>query len=126
MENIQDILAQHADGLITDHDLTQKLLDQYKTKYANLPLLFQIAHRLKDGLVPQLAPADFVALLRNDLRAFDEMPEFEPMSTGRRGRTWVFWGGIAGAAGTIAGVVGLILWLRNRADSALTPESSTA
>lgn len=126
MENIQDILAQHADGLISDRDLTQKLLDQYKTKYANLPLLFQIAHRLKDVLAPQLAPADFVVLLRNDLRAFDEMPEYEPTSTGRRGRAWVFWGGIAGAAGTIAGVVGIILWLRNRADAALAPESSTA
>lgn len=124
MDNIQDILSQHAEGLIDDRDLTQKLLAQYKTDYPKLPVLFQIALRLKDILVPQLAPADFVELLRNDLRAFDEMPDYEMVGEPINDRKWIVWGGIAGAASAVAGVVGIILWLRSRAEQAL-PESST-
>lgn len=125
MDNIQDILSQHADGLIDERDLTQQLLAEYKSDYPKLPVLFQIAFRLKDILVLQRAPADFVALLRNDLRAFDEMPEYEQLRESQAGRGWVFWGGIAGAASAVAGVVGLILWLRNRGEQPLA-ESSTA
>ena len=127
MENLQDILDTHAAELTRGRDISPELLSTYGEQFPKLTLLLRIANRLREVLVPQAAPADFVVLLRNDLKAFDEQPDLQPIIENYGGRyqnrLWLLLGSVAG---TVAGVVGLVLWLRRRPNRDLAPDPSVA
>lgn len=127
MENLQDILDTHAAELTRGRDISSELLSTYGEQFPKLSRLLRIANRLREVLIPQAAPADFVVLLRNDLKAFDEQPDLHPIIEhygGRRqNRLWLLLGSVAG---TVAGVVGLILWLRRRPNRDLAADPTVA
>lgn len=107
-KELQDVLAEHAEGLMRDADVGQQLLSQHQEQVAELAPLFQLASALKAALVPVSAPA-FKKELGHELVQYGPPVVVLGRSISkRRARAWL----AVAAAGSLisaAGVAALLL-----------------
>ena len=108
---LPDILASHADALIDGQDITAEIMDKHGAAYPGLRILLDIGRSLSRAFVPYRAPADFVHILRTDLRLYDQQPIPEPVKAPLRVTPWMI---ITAVASTLATIIGIIVWVRVR------------
>lgn len=108
---LPDILASHADSLIHGQDTTAEIMDTHGAAYPGLRILLDIGRSLSRAFVPYRAPADFVHILRTDLRLYDQQPVPEPIKPPLRVTPWML---ITAVASTLATIIGIIVWVRVR------------
>ena len=108
-EQVQNLLATHADALISGEDQADTLLVYANGNRVELEFLFQIAAALQKALRPLAAPADIAMLMVDDVRDKGGTVKLAERIEKQR----LFWL-IGGVASVIAGAAGLIFWLRSR------------
>ena len=109
---LPDILAKHADALVTGRDTSHEIMDRHGDDYPGLRILLDIGRSLSRAFIPYRAPADFVHILRTDLRVYDQQPVPEPVRPAMRLNPWVI---VTAIASTVATIIGIIVWIRVRA-----------
>ncbi|MFK7805115.1 MAG: hypothetical protein AB8G95_26010 [Anaerolineae bacterium] len=110
---IPEILSIHADALAAGRDISHEIMDKHGDDYPSLRILLDIGRSLSRAFIPYRAPADFVHILRTDLRLYDQQPVPEPIRHSFRLNPWVL---VTAIASTIATVIGIIVWFRVRSD----------
>ena len=108
---LPNILSQHADALADGRDISHEIMDKHGDDYPGLRILLDIGRSLSRAFIPYRAPADFVHILRTDLRIYDEPPVPEPIHQPIRLNPWVL---VTAIASTIATVIGIIVWVKVR------------
>ena len=108
---LPDILASHADALISGQDTSAEIMDKHGPDYPGLRILLDIGRSLSRAFVPYRAPADFVHILRTDLRLYDQQPIPEPVKEPLHITPWMI---VTAVASTLATVIGIIVWVRVR------------
>jgi hypothetical protein len=105
MDNeIADLLAEHADGLNLEADVSGQLLEENSELSAELATLFELARSLKTTLVPVNAAA-FKTSLRRRLERRSPQPHLIKRITSRQNIIWV----VVAAAGSVLSIAGVIL-----------------
>lgn len=121
---LQDILATHADGLNRDEDLGDELLSQHQEQAAELAPLLQLAAALKAALTPVQASA-FKKELGYELVKYGPPVVVLGRSVSkRRARAWLALAA-AGSLISAAGVTALLL-RRVRAVNETTSQPAAA
>ena len=115
---LPDILATHADALITGRDTSAEIMEKHGADYPGLRILLDIGRSLSRAFVPYRAPADFVHILRTDLRLYDQQPVPDPIKPPVRITPWMI---ITAVASTLATIIGIIVWLRVRSGKESVP-----
>jgi len=110
---LPEILSTHADALATGRDISHEIMNKHGDDYPSLRILLDIGRSLSRAFIPYRAPADFVHILRTDLRLYDEQPVPEPIHHPIRLNPWVL---VTAIASTIATVIGIVVWFRVRSD----------
>ena len=108
---LPEILATHVDALIEGHDISHEIMDKHGDDYPGLRILLDIGRSLSRAFIPYRAPADFVHILRTDLKLYDQQPVPEPIKTPVRITPWMI---VTAIASTVATVIGIIVWVRVR------------
>lgn len=107
---LQDVLAEHGDGLIRDEELDDQLLAQHPEQAAELARLFQLATALKSVLTPVSAPA-FKRELGQELVKYGPPVVVLGRSVSkRRARAWL----AVAAAGSLISAAGVTALLVRR------------
>lgn len=124
-EEIQDVLARHADGLNRDEELADELISKHQEQAAELAPLLQLASALRAALTPVSAPA-FTKELGQELVKYGPPVVVLGRSVSkRRARAWL----AVAAAGSLisaAGVTALILRrVRDMKDVTSQPATAT-
>ncbi|MEM8858363.1 MAG: hypothetical protein AAGD96_08585 [Chloroflexota bacterium] len=109
---LPEILATHADALIDGRDISHEIMDKHGDDYPGLRILLDIGRSLSRAFVPYRAPADFVHILRTDLKLYDQQPVPEPVKTPVHITPWMI---VTAVASTVATIIGIIVWVRVRA-----------
>lgn len=110
---LPEILSKHADALVAGRDISHEIMDKYGDDYPSLRLLLDIGRSLSRAFIAYRAPADFVHILRTDLRLYDQQPVPEPVRQPIRLNPWVW---VTAIASTVATIIGIIVWFRVRSD----------
>ncbi len=108
---LPEILAKHADALIEGQDISAEIMNKHGADYPGLRILLDIGRSLSRAFVAYRAPADFVHILRTDLRMYDQQPIPEPVKAPLRITPWMI---VTAIASTLATVIGIIVWFRVR------------
>ncbi len=105
MDNeIAELLAEHADGLNLEADVSGQLLEENSDHSAELATLFELARSLKTTLVPVNAAA-FKASLRHRLEGRSPQPHLIKRITSSQNIIWV----VVAAAGSVLSIAGVLL-----------------
>ena len=115
---IPEILSTHADALALGHDISHEIMAQHGKDYPSLRILLDIGRSLSRAFIPYRAPADFVHILRTDLRLYDQQPVPEPIRQPIRLNPWVI---VTAIASTLATIIGIIVWFRFRSEKESVP-----
>jgi hypothetical protein len=108
MDNeIAELLAEHADGLNLEADVSGQLLEENSEHSAELATLFELARAVKTTLVPVNAAA-FKASLRHRLARHSPQRHLIKRITSSQNVIWVVVAG-AGSVLSIAGVLLIVL-----------------
>ena len=108
---LPNILSQHADALVDGRDISHEIMNKHGDDYPGLRILLDIGRSLSRAFIPYRAPADFVHILRTDLRLYDEQPVPEPIHQPLRPNPWVW---VTAIASTLATIIGIIVWIKVR------------
>lgn len=107
-EELQDVLTEHAEGLMRDEELGDELLSSHPDHAAELAPLFQLASALKAALTPVSAPAFKKELGYELVKYGPPVVVLGRSISKRRARAWL----AVAAAGSLisaAGVAALLL-----------------
>ncbi len=105
MDNeIAELLAEHADGLNLEADVSGQLLEENSDHSAELATLFELARSLKTTLVPVNAAA-FKASLRRRLEGRSPQTHLIKRITSSQNIIWV----VVAAAGSVLSIAGVLL-----------------
>lgn len=115
---LPEILSKHADALVAGRDISHEIMNQYGDAYPSLRILLDISRSLSRAFIAYRAPADFVHILRTDLKMYDEQPVPEPIHHAVRLTPWVV---VTAIASTLATVIGIIVWFRVRSGKSSVP-----
>lgn len=110
---LPEILSKHADALIEGRDISHEIMSKHGDDYPSLRILLDIGRSLSRAFIAYRAPADFVHILRTDLRLYDQQPVPEPIRQPIRLNPWVL---VTAVASTVATIIGIIVWFRVRSD----------
>lgn len=113
-DELNDVLAQHADGLARDEELAGRLLSQHRDHAAELAPLFQLASALKEALTPVIPAPAFRNALGYELVKYGPPVVVLGRSVSkRRARAWLAFA----AAGSVLSAAGLAALLLRRVRS---------
>ncbi|MFT5193535.1 MAG: hypothetical protein ACI9EW_001397 [Cellvibrionaceae bacterium] len=108
---LPEILTIHADALASGHDISYEIMDKHGEDYPSLRILLDISRSLSRAFIPYRAPADFVHILRTDLKLYNQQPVPKPIRSRVRLNPWVL---VTAIASTVATVIGIIVWFKVR------------
>ena len=115
---LPEILATHADALNQGRDISADIMAKHGDSYPGLRILLDIGRSLSRSFIPYRAPADFVHILRTDLRMYEDQPVPEPIKPAIYLNPWVL---VTGIASTLAAVIGIVVWFKMRSSKDSVP-----
>jgi len=112
-EELQNVLTEHAEGLLRDEELGDELLSSHPDHVAELAPLFQLAAALKSALTPVSAPAFKKELGYELVKYGPPVVVLGRSISKRRARAWL----AVAAAGSVISAAGLAALLMRRVRS---------
>lgn len=106
---LQNILTEHADQLITGRDQTEAFIRQHADQSPELAQLLRLAQRICTVLIPVSPRATFIQQLQQDLLQVDQQMAVAIPESDRR-PTWIG----AATLGSLLSLIGLLLFLRRQ------------